>query len=173
MAAGAKLNPRVRTLEQALELSLPAVKDAAEIADSIYRKQEIDIFATEGAIGGPRWVPLSRKYARWKAKRYPGRKILTLTGDMRDAFTLRASANHVVNVYRVSGWRIQLGAQGPRHWGYHSKGGRISGRPPIRDQQQRREEQALALTRAVSRGLVPHVLRNLRLRLGAVRVATY
>ena len=50
-------------------------------------------FAAQGA-GGPvsgRWAELTPKYKKWKQAHYPGRKILVLTGAMRDALTNSAS----------------------------------------------------------------------------------
>ncbi len=35
----------------------------------------------------PSWAPLSERYARWKAKRFPGTKILQRTGSLREAAT--------------------------------------------------------------------------------------
>jgi len=171
MAAGAKMNPRVLNLEKALDLSSAAVNDAAKVADSEYRAQEVKLFATEGASGGPPWQQLSPRYRAWKSKKFPGRRILTRTGDMRDALATKTSPKHLVNVFRVSKWRIQLGAQGPAWWAYHARGGRIAGRPPVRNQQQRTPELDARLAEAVRRGLAPHVLRNLRIRLAASKVA--
>jgi len=160
------LNPRVRNLAQALELSAAAVRDAATVADSVYKVQERTIFSSEG----PGWKALSPRYRKWKSKKFPGRKILTLTGRMRDAFAT-ASPDHFVFRYRVTKWRIQLGAQGPHWWKYHAEGGRIPGRPPVRNPQLRSEAMRRQLGEAVARGLVPHIMRDLRLRIGAVRVA--
>ena len=43
-------------------------------------------FATEGAgVGG--WVPLSPRYAAWKAKRYPGKTILRRTDRLMKSLT--------------------------------------------------------------------------------------
>lgn len=42
-------------------------------------------FESEGAWGGETWAPLSPAYAARKARRYPGKRILVATGDLRKA----------------------------------------------------------------------------------------
>lgn len=42
-------------------------------------------FESEGAWGGEEWAPLSPAYAAAKARRYPGKRILVATGDLRRA----------------------------------------------------------------------------------------
>lgn len=44
-------------------------------------------FRLEGAW--VRWKPLSPQYRQWKAKNYPGQKILQLSGDLMDSMTNR------------------------------------------------------------------------------------
>lgn len=44
-------------------------------------------FRLEGAW--VRWAPLSPRYRAWKANKYPGAKILHLTGDLEDSLTTR------------------------------------------------------------------------------------
>jgi hypothetical protein len=45
------------------------------------------MFESEGAFAGRPWAPLSPRYAAWKAARFPGKKILTRTGQLRRAAT--------------------------------------------------------------------------------------
>lgn len=51
------------------------------------RQLEGQQFASEGAEGGTAWAPLSPKYAAWKARKFPGRRVLVLTGDLRESLT--------------------------------------------------------------------------------------
>jgi phage gpG-like protein len=44
-------------------------------------------FKMEGAW--VRWAPLSPRYRAWKANKYPGAKIMHLTGDLEDSLTKR------------------------------------------------------------------------------------
>jgi phage gpG-like protein len=46
-------------------------------------------FASEGAHASGGWAPLSPAYAAWKARHYPGRKILARTGRLRRSLTRR------------------------------------------------------------------------------------
>jgi hypothetical protein len=56
-----------------------------KLAADFYRF-EGDVFRTEGAVNASgQWKPLSPRYAAWKAKRYPGRRILRLTGKLRSS----------------------------------------------------------------------------------------
>jgi hypothetical protein len=185
------LNPHIKTLHQALDLTPDAVSSAAQAADSVYRAQEKQLFATEGASGGQPWKKLSPIYAERKRRLVEGAKafnqelkrrrgsprrvpaistsILVLIGDMRTAFSTQ-SGGHVVEYFKSArGWLIQLGARGPRYFKLHADGGdKIPGRPPKRDPQQRTPAQDNELRGAVRRALIPHVVRALRLAISTV-----
>ena len=53
------------------------------------------IFASEGRGA---WPQLSEAYARWKARNYPGKGILELTGAYRSAATQIGSPHNLVEV---------------------------------------------------------------------------
>src|SRR3990172_9586013 len=59
------------------------IKDArkpfGEVADD-FKEIEDKQFKSEGSYGSGGWMPLSSNYAEWKAKHYPGTKILERTG---------------------------------------------------------------------------------------------
>lgn len=61
----------------------PAFRD---IKNSFIRYQRQE-FATEGAYGGYAFAPLTPKYAKWKAKHHPGKRILEIGGDLRKSMT--------------------------------------------------------------------------------------
>lgn len=46
-------------------------------------------FATQGAAASGGWAPLSPRYAAWKARHYPGKKILERTGALKRSLTQR------------------------------------------------------------------------------------
>lgn len=48
-----------------------------------------EVFASQGRVIGEPWAPLSDSYARWKAKRFPGRPPLIQRGTMQKAFKSR------------------------------------------------------------------------------------
>lgn len=48
-------------------------------------------FTSQGTRGGSRWVPLSKKYARWKAVHHPGKPIMELSGRLLRSLSARTS----------------------------------------------------------------------------------
>lgn len=88
-------------------------------------------FSVQGA-GGPEsgvWSPLSARYARWKRRHYPGRKILTLTGAVRNALTKEADSK----AERTFGDSLMaFGTRGIEYASYHQTGTRkMPARPPF------------------------------------------
>lgn len=77
-------------LSRILELASQKVKDwspaFAETAQTMKFVFSTEVFATEGAVIGERWSPLSRAYAFEKSKRYPGQGLLQATGKMKNSF---------------------------------------------------------------------------------------
>lgn len=55
-----------------------------DIKNDFYKGEEIQFDSEMGE--GP-WKDLSEPYASWKAKHYPGKKIMELTGRLRNALT--------------------------------------------------------------------------------------
>jgi phage gpG-like protein len=64
------------------------------IEDDFYA-QEKDQFATEGAEGGEKWVPLSPEYGAYKEAHFPGKPILQRTGDLMRSLTTPNDPNAV------------------------------------------------------------------------------
>lgn len=63
---------------------------------AVHRAQEEGIFSSEGAEGaGGKWAPLEARYAARKAKAVGRRKILVLTGGMKDALTKKGDPDYV------------------------------------------------------------------------------
>lgn len=90
-------------------------------------------FDAEGA--GPQagsWAALSPKYASWKERFFPGRKLLVRTGVLADA--LAASDTEAVSQARrdISGNTLTYGTQGVEYASFHQTGtGRMPARPPF------------------------------------------
>jgi hypothetical protein len=62
----------------------------------LHRSQVKGVFASEGATGASgRWEPLSPRYAAWKRRAFPGRRILVLSGEMKAAFTTPSHPKYV------------------------------------------------------------------------------
>lgn len=93
------------------------IKDFREPFDEIYRDfldMEKQIFTAEGTPEG--FVALSPKYARWKQKHYPGKKIMQLSGRLMKALTAedQTSAKQLVTtVKKIEKTEAEFGAKGP------------------------------------------------------------
>lgn len=98
-----------------------------QIADSLEAEVE-GAFDSEGASTGTRWHPLSRRYATWKARHYPGRRILEATGALRGSYK-QGGDGHVREI-RSRGlvWGSTVG-----YGRFHQAGGsRLPRRPILR-----------------------------------------
>lgn len=84
---------------QTLDDLRPAFQD---IAESFYVHMR-EVFAREGAVGTRSvWAPLSSGYGIWKRQRYPGRKILHLTGALERSLTEIGDRHGILNLRRLS-----------------------------------------------------------------------
>jgi len=158
ISASAKANPRLRDLHRLMTPSKEAVADATEDADKVFRRIERTLFSSQGKSGGKPWPALSTRYAKWKARRFPGRKILTLRGDLRRSLTDKGG-EHLAHSFRgPRGWVIRLGTS---HWKapLHAMG---AGNLPVRRPIQLTGADREALAGAVSRAFIPHVQRAVR-----------
>lgn len=99
-----------RTLER-FEWGAQDASPAFEaIGDSLARAER-NQFRTEGIYGSGGWDPLSPAYAAWKAKNYPGRPILQLSGDLMESLTVRPFGIDVVEAqFAVFGSGVEYGA---------------------------------------------------------------
>jgi len=148
------LNPRVRQLDTLFDLTKRVATDAMTAVDKVFRAHEKSLFATEGASGGAKWQELSEDYKKWKDRHFPGRNILTLEGEMRDAFS-KKGGDHIAEVFKVGKWTIRVGAQGEKGFWHGTGAGNLPVRPPI----QFRGDQAERIALEINRALVPHVKR--------------
>jgi phage gpG-like protein len=111
----------VTEFDRILDMTAKTVKDFKplyeEIADD-FRSTEAGIFNKQGAFeGGSKWKALSPDYKAWKARKYPGRKILELTGSLKRSLT-SVGGNHVSQPTTDS---IRIGTKDPKA-SYHQKG---------------------------------------------------
>ncbi len=65
-------------------------------------------FSQQGAHTGAKWAPLSPAYAAWKSKRYPGKPIMELTGDLKKSLT-----NRSFGVERITNLGMTVGTDIP------------------------------------------------------------
>jgi len=81
-----------------------------------------ELFRSEGASGAHgKWKQLSPKYRAWKTKKYPGKKIMELTGRLKTALTTSKgdsgySASRSGNKMFFT-WLIDVD-----YWKFHQKG---------------------------------------------------
>jgi phage gpG-like protein len=79
-----KVERAIEQLQLDLEDLRPAYREVARYAYTFIE----GAFQSEGALTDfGAWAPLSRAYARWKARNYPGAPILTRTGALRRSLT--------------------------------------------------------------------------------------
>lgn len=87
----------------------------------------LEAFDQEGN-GSGRWLPLSKRYGEWKARHFPGKKILQLTGRLRGSLV---SGGHSDSITRKTKNYLFIGSKVP-YAKYHQQGTtRMVARPPI------------------------------------------
>ncbi|QIN94340.1 hypothetical protein SEA_ABBA_11 [Arthrobacter phage Abba] len=79
----------------------PAMRAMAEYQVKVVNKRAFD---QQGTPETGAWAPLSPPYARWKAKRRPGRPILVFDGDLRESMTVPGKG-----VFEVTGTQFVVG----------------------------------------------------------------
>jgi len=98
------------------------------IAEKFY-KIEQRAFSSEGAVSRHgMWARLNARYKAWKDLHYPGRRVLTLRGSLRDTLT---RAGHPQAIYEATPRSLTLGSRVP-YAIYHQTGtGKMPARRPI------------------------------------------
>jgi phage gpG-like protein len=92
-----------------------------------FRQIEKRQFDSEGEYGSGGWKPLSPNYAAWKSKFYPGRKILELSGLLRESVT----DGNPWTIREIQPLKLRLGTK-INYAIYHQKGThRMPARPVI------------------------------------------
>jgi len=101
-------------LQRALQGRIAATSDLspafAQIADNFVEGEE-QVFAREGAYDGALpWASLSPAYAAWKARHYPGARILHASGRLEDAMTGGAGSIREIEPLRLlMGGHVRVG----------------------------------------------------------------
>jgi phage gpG-like protein len=89
---------RVETMLKGVTDGLNDLRPAWPKVDEIVRAFMKQVFVSEGAYGGRKWVALNQAYAAKKRRRWGARPILQASGQLFGSFTAR---NHPDHVYRV------------------------------------------------------------------------
>jgi phage gpG-like protein len=95
-----------------------------------------DLFATSGTprgeggkFAGPPWQRLSPAYALWKSKHFPGKPILTRTGDLRESLRWGGSGLGPGGIFQATPSFVVAGTAIP-YGKYHQTGtSRMPARP--------------------------------------------
>jgi len=94
-----------------------ATEPFKEISED-FKKIEQKQFDSEGSYGGQGWAKLSTNYAEWKAKNYPGAKILVQSGLMKGSL-MGENPYYLENIQPLY---MEVGTRIP--WAiYHQTGG--------------------------------------------------
>ena len=133
-----RVNPKVKTLAEAFELQPAEMKRITIQVDYAFRAQEKKVFASSGSAGGSKFAPLSARYAKWKKRNYPGRKILSLTGGLRKSLSTKTSG-HVARSTTTPRATITVGTRNILA-AYHGPGQLHNPRMPERDALQHRPQ---------------------------------
>jgi hypothetical protein len=122
---------RLRTKVEALRLT-PADKAGPLMVemDRECSRQFRQAFTTEGATSGSRWPDLSPRYAAWKRKVRPGRKILVFSGDTRERFLMPTNSAHVRQF--IPPFTYRFGAASEKAWRHEYGVGEGKQRLPVR-----------------------------------------
>jgi phage gpG-like protein len=91
----------------------------------VFYQRELKLFTNEGE---GEWLPLTPRYATWKAKHYPGEPLLSVTGRLRRSLVSRDTPE---SVYEADARSLTVGTIVP-YAVYHQAGtSRMVRRPPI------------------------------------------
>ncbi len=105
-------------IERTLHIAANGLSDfSAPLTDikNAFVRYQLQEFGSDGSYGGDAWAPLSPKYAAWKAKHYPGTRILERTGDLRKSLT--TGLQSAVRPSKLIMW------SSVPYGGYHQSGG--------------------------------------------------
>ena len=137
-----QLNTLIRNIERLSE-NLTDGFDWESLAPTVAEAAD-NIFASEGR---GQWPQLSEAYARWKARNYPGKGILELTGAYRNAATQIGSPHNVVE---VGDDHLTYGVEGLDYPAFHESGTNRLPARPVFDLLVEDEELSRAVTEAFS-----------------------
>ena len=126
MQVQVKVSPPLNTLIHNIERLSENLTDGFdwESLAPIVAEAADNIFASEGRGG---WPQLSEAYARWKARNYPGKGILELTGAYRSAATQVGAPGNSITTTENS---LTYGVEGLDYALFHESGtNRLPARP--------------------------------------------
>jgi len=116
-----------------------------------FLRANVEHFESLGSRGGAQWTPLSAPYAKWKAKKYPGKPILVATERLKRSLSL-AGQKGGDQVYEETALSLTMGTAVP-YARYHQRGTkRMAARPVLQPTQRDIDRMVSRLYRYVERG---------------------
>jgi len=83
------LAKRLAAMTTAAENLTPAWREIVKVLERM-----VDVnFTTEGSFSRAPWPPLSPRYAEWKARHYPGRRMLRRTDELYESLVRRGKGH--------------------------------------------------------------------------------
>lgn len=117
---------------------------------SFYYQQRLN-FVSEGANSGPRWPFLSKAYAEWKHRNFPGKGILERSGVLKASLMGKDAP---FAIFRPTPSALEIGTSVP-YAIYHQLGGKfLPQRPPMRVDRQWMVVQAKSIQQFVQKAWV-------------------
>ena len=86
------------------------IQDWSEVFQDIgadFHEMEARQFDSEGGYGGTPWAPLSKNYAAWKARNFPGNQILVLSGQLKESL-IEGDADIIEAMHAFYGTRLPV-----------------------------------------------------------------
>jgi len=97
MVITGQVNPRIKeSFAAAVVFHSSEMKVVLSQIDSQFLRDETKQFSSEGSSGGSKFPALSPRYKKWKRRKFPGRKVMSLTGKTRKSLTTKGKG-HVAN----------------------------------------------------------------------------
>jgi len=96
----------VRQVDRVFTKLANKIEDLTPVWEDValeFYEMEKDVFEREGNsedLSG--WPELTKKYYEWKMKRFPGSKILQLTGALKESLTRRGAPDNVTKIDKTS-----------------------------------------------------------------------
>lgn len=92
VTGGEDVELRLQRLGRRLFMLDKSMRQIGEYLANYYANEG---FASQGQVFNKTWPRLSQKYSIWKAKHFPGRPPLVLSGDMQKGFNFMAGSSSV------------------------------------------------------------------------------
>ena len=97
-----------------------------QIAKDFHQVVEKKQFESQGSYGSGGWVPLNPAYAEWKARNFPGKSIMVLSGLLKESLL----GDNPWSIKDIQPLEMRLGTR-LKYAVYHQRGTRKTPRRPV------------------------------------------